>query len=120
MGLSKDYITRSGITLNYWRINSVTVDVEKNFTSARVGGYVVKLDALLGKAPFESINYMFHGIDNPIDPAADPNTWTASLNAKIVEAPDLEETELEQLRRLSLGGKSGILIGATVVSDLPD
>jgi hypothetical protein len=121
MGLQKALVLNTGITLNYWRINAVSVDMEANYTSVRVGGYISKADALAKKAPLKSIEYMFRGSANPIVANMEPNSWTPALYDKVRFATASEnDTDLEKVQKLSLLGIPGLLIGATVVSDLPD
>lgn len=121
MGLSKSVILPTGTTVTYWRIMAIHVDLEANFSNARVGGYVVKADALLKKKAHKYINYSFRGSANPIVMNSDPTTWKASLEDKIRDADaDEDETPIEQAQRISLLGFPGTLVGATIVSDLPD
>ena len=120
MGMQKEISTRYGVTLNYWRLNRVDVDIELNSTICRVGGYVSKTDALAGKTPLMNLEYSFRGSANPITLGMDPRDHQSSIEAKIVDSGGEEETDLERVQRLSLLGVPGLLVGATIVSDLPD
>lgn len=121
MGFSKELTLPTGTVVSYWRINAIEVDLEANFTKARVGGYVSKVDALLKKSPHTSLNYIFRGFQNPIAVNTEPNSWKPSIENKIKGADiDENETDLERAQRLSLDGNPSTLRGSTIVSDLPD
>ena len=60
------------------------MDIEKNVTSCRVGGYALKADALAGKAALKSINYSFQGSNNPIGIMTDPREYQTLLYSKII------------------------------------
>lgn len=85
MGVQKAVeFNNTGITLNYWRINSVTVDIEENYTNCRVGGYVSKADALAGKKAVMNLNYSFRGAHNPIQLETDPTTYSTLLYNEVI------------------------------------
>jgi len=85
MGVQKAIEFRhTGITLNYWRLNCVEVDIEANTAVCRVGGYVSKADALAGKKAIENVRYVFSGSNNPINMMTDPREYQDLLYAKIV------------------------------------
>lgn len=107
MGLSKAIeFNNTSITLNYWRLNSVMVDIESNRTVVRVGGYVAKADALAGKKAVHSVIREFSGAANPIGIATDPRDYQTLLYAKLIEAP----APLAPANQFQ---------GATIVSDTP-
>lgn len=85
MGVLKSIeFKNTGITLNYWRINSVSVDTELNQTKVRVGGYVSKAEALAGKFAIENLNYVYTGSENPINMMTNPVDYQSLLHAKII------------------------------------
>lgn len=88
MGLAKaiEY-NNTGITLNYWRLNAVEVDIESNRTKVRIGGYVAKTDALAGKKAVHSYYRELSGNQNPIGMTTDPREYQNLLYAKLIETP---------------------------------
>jgi hypothetical protein len=107
MGLQKEIeYGGTGIMLNYWRINCVTVDIEAGRTVCRVGGYIEKADALAGKKAVSNVTREFVGAANPITLATDPREYQNLLYAKLIEAP------------VPLGPANQFQ-GATIVSDAP-
>lgn len=107
MGLQKAIeFNGTGITLNYWRLNCVTVDIESNKTVCRVGGYVAKADALAGKKAVQNIIREFGGVANPIGMATDPREYQNLLYAKLIEAA-------------APFAPVNVFAGATIVSDTP-
>jgi len=96
----------TGIIINYWRINAVEVDIESNFTKCRVGGYISKTDAIMGKKAITSYNYVYSGSNNPINLVTDPREYQNLLYAKIIEdgSPFVPNK----------------LVGGELVSDLPE
>jgi len=106
MGVQKEVeFNSTGITLNYWRINFAGVDIESNLATCRVGGYVSKADALLGKKAVENLNYSFSGSHNPIGLMTDPREYQNLLYGKIIESGNPFITNK--------------LVGGEIVSDLP-
>ena len=106
MGVQKEIeFKNTGITLSYWRLNCVEVDIESNQAKCRVGGYVSKADALAGKRAVENINYTFSGVLNPIDMMTDPREYQNLLYAKIIESGNPYQPNK--------------LTGGEIVSDLP-
>lgn len=104
MGLSKALDPAgTGITLNYWRINCVEVDVESNRAKIRIGGYVAKADALAGKKAVHNFFRELTGANNPIGLQTDPREYQNLLYAKL-SGEGLPLNPLE---------------GATIVSDAP-
>lgn len=108
MGLliAKDF-AGTGITLNYWRINAVTTDIEINKTQVRVGGYISKADALAGHKSIQSVSVTWIGSDNPIGLMTNPLDYQTLLYAKLV------------VSTVAFLG-SNYFEGAEIVSDLPD
>lgn len=107
MGIQKSIELPSGIELNYWRINSVTVDIECNHTKIRVGGYTSKSDALAGKKAVHSYNLEWVGSRNPIGLLTDPRDYQTLLYTRLTElAPAF--------------APANPLAGGEIVSDLPD
>jgi len=107
MGLQKEIEhDGTGITLNYWRINCVTVDIEAHRTVCRVGGYVAKADALAGKKAVSNVTRELLGAANPITLATDPRDYQTLLYNKLIEAP-------------IPFGPANQFYGATIVSDAP-
>jgi hypothetical protein len=107
MGLQKAIeFNGTGITLNYWRLNCVTVDIESNKTVCRVGGYVAKADALAGKKAVHSVIKEFAGSANPIGLTTDPRDYQTLLYNKLIEAA----APLAPVN---------VFVGATIVSDTP-
>lgn len=96
----------TGIFMNYWRINAVEVDIETNLTKCRVGGYVAKTDALMGKKAVTSYNYVYSGANNPINMMTDPREYQNLLYGKIIEAGSPMFPNK--------------LAGGSIVSDLPE
>lgn len=85
MGVQKAIeFNNTGVTLNYWRLNCVEVDIETHTTTCRVGGYISKDDALAGKKAVENLRYVFSGSNNPINMMTDPREYQNLLYAKIV------------------------------------
>ena len=108
MGLQKDIEFKgTGITLSYWRINSVTVDIELNVTRCRVGGYRSKADALAGKKAVENFKYEWIGAQNPIQLDTSPLDYRTLIQAKLIAEP-------------APFSPPNHLAGATIVSDLPE
>lgn len=108
MGLQKAIeFNNTGITLNYWRLNSVEVDIDANRCKVRIGGYVAKADALAGKKAVHSFYRELAGAQNPIGLTTDPREYQNLLYAKLIETP-------------AAFGPANPLAGATVVSDTPD
>lgn len=108
MGLQKAIeFNNTGITLNYWRLNSVEVDIEANRTKVRVGGYVSKADALAGKKAVHNVFREFVGSNNPIGMETDPRDYQSLLYAKLRETPAPMAPQNQ-------------LAGATLVTDTPD
>lgn len=108
MGVAKSVeFKNTGIWLEYWRMNGVSVDIEDNIATVRVGGYVSKADALLGKKAVDNLHYKFVGSDNPINITTDPREYQNLLYDKII-AP------------LGGGLLQNKLQGGTLVSDMPD
>jgi len=106
MGVQKEIeYNNTGITLNYWRLNCVEVDIETNIATCRVGGYVAKADALAGKKAIENLRYVFSGTHNPINMMTDPREYQNLLYAKIVDSGNQFITNK--------------LVGGEIVSDLP-
>lgn len=96
----------NGITLNYWRLNSVEVDIEANRCKVRIGGYVAKADALAGKKAVHSFYRELSGAQNPIGLTTDPREYQNLLYAKLREAA-------------APLAPANPLAGATVVEDTP-
>jgi hypothetical protein len=107
MGLQKEIVLPNGITLNYWRLNAVSVDVETNKTSLRIGGYHSKADALAGKMAVHSYHAEYVGSNNPIGLTTDPREYQNLLYDKIRAEPAAFAPRTP-------------LVGSTVVSDTPD
>ena len=106
MGIQKAVeFNHTGITLNYWRLNCVEVDIESNTAICRVGGYVAKADALAGHKAVDNIRYVLSGLNNPINMMTDPREYQTLLYAKILEAGN---TFI-----------SNKLVGGEIVSDMP-
>ena len=106
MGIQKSIeFDGTGIVLNYWRINCVTVDIEQNYTSCRVGGYVLKSDALAGKRAVTNINYEFRGSNNPIHIDTNPLDYNSLIYSAVVAPPSAFLTNK--------------LSGGEIVSDAP-
>lgn len=107
MGLQKAIeFNNTGITLNYWRINCVEVDIESNRTKVRIGGYIAKADALAGKKAVHNYLKEFSGAQNPIGMMTDPREYQTLLYAKLAE----EAAPMTPVNPLA---------GATTVSDTP-
>lgn len=108
MGFQKDIEFKgTGIVLGYWRVNCVTTDIELDQTKCRVGGYISKADALAGKKSIHSLHFEWNGPSNPIHMDTDPNDYKSLIESKVVAEPPLL-------------APTGPLVGATIVSDLPD
>jgi hypothetical protein len=108
MGLQKAIeFNNTGITLNYWRLNAVEVDIEANRTKVRIGGYTAKADALAGKKAVHNFFRDLSGNQNPIGLMTDPRDYQTLLYAKLSE-PQVPLTPTNPLA------------DATIVSDLPD
>jgi hypothetical protein len=108
MGLQKAIeFNNTGITLNYWRINCVEVDIESNRTKVRIGGYIAKADALAGKKAVHNFFRELSGNQNPIGMMTDPRDYQALLYEKLSEP----QVPLAPTNPLA---------DATIVSDLPD
>lgn len=60
---------RSGVTLNYWRITKLEVDLLVNSTKAILSGYASMEARDAGKAPIESVSFIWNGADNPVTQA---------------------------------------------------
>ena len=108
MGLQKAIeFNNTGITLNYWRLNAVEVDIEANRTKVRIGGYISKADALAGKKAVHNYYRELSGAQNPIGLQTDPREYQNLLYAKLRETP-------------APMAPANPLAGATVVTDTPD
>lgn len=95
----------TGVILEYWRINFVGTDIEENTTRVRVGGYIVKADALEGKKAVDNIHYTFAGAENPITLATDPADYQDLLYDKIIA--------------VGTAFTNNKLVGGELVSDMP-
>jgi hypothetical protein len=107
MGVQKTIEMKTGIELNYWRINAIKTDLESDSTEVRVGGYIAKADALAQKRAIKSYHYRWVGFDNPVEPGMPLATQKQAIEEKIIAEPGPFQPR-------------NPLEGGTIVSDLPD
>jgi hypothetical protein len=70
MALLKAIELPSGLTVEYWRIESVSVDVLCNTCSCTISVYKDQASRIAGKTSVKSISFSWCGGDSPFDELA--------------------------------------------------